>query len=268
MSDEKESKIPQATPKQGLETGSVQGARGGLVSGKERVAMEYAKALSGDEGPVAMFDAVDEIAAKRAEQAIDRISFTGSGGATIFGANGMFSVVSKPPMEQPAVPIAEAGSAVELWSLERVGDTGDTYRVVNPGTVSKGLLYDAGSGLEIENPEATFSLAAGHMIWLELKRDLTLTLESGTSWAGWPYAVETELTDASLPIMASLRYPLWELLATEGAPPDAVALGGGISARRMAPPTNLHVIAWVQEGSEARVVEMWWLMPGPGTRTT
>jgi hypothetical protein len=110
MSSKEESKIKQATPKSGLETGSLarpsdsnikqaqpkQGLETGeLVSGKAKVAMEYAKSLSGAEGPEAMFDAVDEIAAKRAEQAINRLSFAGRGGAAIFGANGSFSVVSR-----------------------------------------------------------------------------------------------------------------------------------------------------------------------------
>lgn len=154
----------------------------------------------------------------------------------------------------------------EPWSLVAGAATG-TYRVV-AGTVSKGFLYDAASRIAVTNIAQDFQLAAGDLVWLELTRDLALTVESGPpEWEAWPYAVETELLQESgnLPVMKVLRYLLWQVSDSDDPPVGSVPLGDGMVVRRMAPAANLQVVPWVQEGSEARVVAAWMLVPGPGT---
>src|SRR5690606_31747499 len=127
--DDEESNIKKARPKQGLETG-------GLISGKERVAQAYADSLSGGNGPVAQFDAVDEIARLQVQQAFDRMTFSSPAGSpAIFGRNGHFSIVSPRSRggdgrkEQPVRVIPSP------WDLTVVNDSGGVK--VNCGTIIK-----------------------------------------------------------------------------------------------------------------------------------
>ena len=197
MSDEKTSNIRQATPKQGLDTGSVEGAKGGLISGKERVAMEYSKDLSGEQGPVAMFDAVDEIAAKRVEQAMNRITFAGRGGASIFGANGSFSVVSRQGAPESGVLIEDHKES----RLDLVPGENEEHTLRAPKIVSG--VNDLTTDIVITN--APISLEAGK--WVVFKID-DVTVQPyafivGVVDEGEPYYTfddDDNLTEAAIPI--------------------------------------------------------------------
>lgn len=184
MSDEEKSNIRQATPKQGLETGSVEIAKEGLISGKERVAMEYSKALSGEQGPEAMFDAVDEIAAKRAEQAINRLTFAGRGGAAIFGVNGSFSVVSR-QVAPEATGMVERESAINPWDIVA---SGSLYGIA-VGTIYKSFGSLAEEDLfSIIDFDLEFELSESTVVYLELDNTATPTiaLKAEAEWDGFP----------------------------------------------------------------------------------
>jgi hypothetical protein len=200
MSSEEESKIKQAAPKSGLETGSLarpsdsnikqaqpkQGLEtGGLVSGKAKVAMEYAKSLSGAEGPEAMFDAVDEIAAKRAEQAINRLSFAGRGGAAIFGVNGSFSVVSRQTTPDGGSRIEEESQGLLPWDIVT---SGEEFGIA-VGTIYKsfGSVNDADT-FTITDFDLTFTPSATTVVYLELDNlsTPTITLKAGAAWTEHP----------------------------------------------------------------------------------
>jgi len=120
------SNIKQAQPKQGLETG-------GLISGKERIAQEYAPALSGAKGPVAQFDAVDEIAGLRAQQAIDGLTFSSPAGSpAVFGRNGNFSIANSQARRTAKDPTIETPEFVGLL----VSAAGSTKVRVSASVVS------------------------------------------------------------------------------------------------------------------------------------
>lgn len=198
MSDEKTSNIRQATPKQGLDTGSVEGAKGGLISGKERVAMEYSKDLSGEQGPVAMFDAVDEIAAKRVEQALNRITFAGRGGASIFGANGSFSVVSRQGAPESGVLIEDPKGESRL---DLVSGENEEHTLRAPKIVSG--VNDLTTDIVITN--APISLGAGKWVVFKIDdvgvRPYTVTVDVVDE--GEPYYTfddDDNLTEAVIPI--------------------------------------------------------------------
>jgi hypothetical protein len=231
MSDEKTSNIRQATPKQGLDTGSVEGAKGGLISGKERVAMEYSKDLSGEQGPVAMFDAVDEIAAKRVEQAMNRITFAGRGGASIFGANGSFSVVSRQGAPESGVLIDADGSAPIAFDIVRAvpqPEGGPPTFTLHLPFVRKSNKEDV-DAFSVPITISDFEIDPGS--WLVAKMvgpigdfifSPAITIEMTTG--DWPDYPNAHLIDEAEPYnWTESRIPLWQFL-TEANKTDSSVL--------------------------------------------
>lgn len=162
--DDEESNIKKARPKQGLETG-------GLISGKERVAQAYAKSLSGAEGPVAQFDAVDEIARLQVQQAFDRMTFSSPAGSpAIFGRNGHYAIAAPRARggnirrDSPSVRLFIPG----FW----VSVVGSNEVYIQPSVVS-GM---SGSSVVPEGVGEPFSmsLTVGRVVALRVEADPTV----------------------------------------------------------------------------------------------
>lgn len=221
--DDEESNIKKARPKQGLETGS-------LISGKERVAQAYAKSLSGAEGPVAQFDAVDEIARLQVQQAFDRMTFSSPAGSpAIFGRNGHYAIQA-PRARDGRRDDPVVSQFLQPWDLTLVNDSGGVK--INCGTIIKDAS-DLTGQITISSADSTFTPSAGHTIRLKIAGTFdtpTVTLESGGSWTDHPAAYETTGSTTTAEF-AAYYYPLWEFVGTAAA--DTVRVTDSVNARRL-----------------------------------
>ena len=213
-----ESNIQKTQPKEGLQTGSLEGAKGGLQTGslegakgglqtgslegaegglsaKQQVAREYEPALSGSKGPDARFDAIQELINIRVREANNSLTFSSPSGTQIFGLNGKYSITEtgrrrKRPYVAPALP------AISPWDLVGVGDN-ESFAIPKPGRIYTSY-GDSSSLLTIEDADLEFSLGAGDLVWLELtfagaEATPTITLKAGNPPTDWPktYLVAT-----------------------------------------------------------------------------
>jgi len=221
------SNIKQAQPKQGLETG-------GLISGKERIAREYAPALSGAKGPVAQFDAVDEIAGLRAQQAIDGLTFSSPAGSpAVFGRNGYFSIANSQFRKTAKDPVVKQEPTHIPFDVIRApiqGEDGPTMFTLHLPYVRKSNKYDV-EELSVPITIDDFEVEAGS--WLVAKMlgpiatfietpEITIEVITEDAWTSFPNAHKA---NASAPYAwTESRIPLWQFLSEEDKTDTSVLL--------------------------------------------
>ena len=228
----KESNIQKAQPKEGLETGSLEGAKGGLQTGslegaegglsaKQQVVQEYEPALSGSKGPEARFDAIQELISTRVREANNSLTFSSPSGTQIFGLNGRYSITQTGRRTKKQY-VAPARVSVSPWDLVGVGDN-EEFTIPKPGRIYTSY-GDASSLLTIEDADLEFSLGAGDLVWLELtfagaEATPTITLKAGSPPEGWP---ETYLisTPPATPKVTKAYFELYEGLSGEIPPTE------------------------------------------------
>jgi len=165
MDDEPD--IPMAEPKQGLETGSLEGAKGGL-SAKQKVARAYEKDLAGDNGPDARFDAMSELIGTKIREAVNALSFASPGGTSIFGRDGKFSIAQTGRRGgsnlRRATPADKSG--IGPWDILGI-DAAAEEVVLNPGTILTGSdrINDV---LTCANPTDALAAAVGGYLAIKI----------------------------------------------------------------------------------------------------
>lgn len=224
---EEESNIKQATPKQGLETG-------GLVSGseaaKERVAKQYEKDLSGRNGPLARFEALEELVGRQIEEFSSGLTFSSGTGTQIFGANGNFVIRGGKRVrggggafDQPVVRTRRR------WDVVPVPETEDpTIYTIYAPKIRFGN-NDVLDGLEVVNDE--FELEADKWIVLEIDgatffTDPKATVKIVDTWDGYP--ANHYLSGAPNYTWSKTTVPIWRLVGETDIEDGMVALGEGI----------------------------------------
>lgn len=177
---------------------------------REMIAKQYDRDLSGKNGALARFDAINElIDAKVNKGAI----FSSSDETSITGANGFFSISSPPPRPTKKTPIPKPPDVPLLWEL--------TIEDADSAEVSikcAKILKDASNlseTLPIQNEEEVFSVETGDKIFLKITTTFIdeqfvteVSLEKNATWEDYParYEITNEGNDA---IFTAYYYPLY-----------------------------------------------------------
>jgi hypothetical protein len=230
---EEESNIRKAQPKQGLETGSLEGAKGGL-SPKQTVARAYEADLAGNNGPEARFDALTELIGTKIKEANNAMVFSSPGGTQIFGRDGKFSITQTGRRGgrslRREVPVVK--SNLGPWALIPSGDPGEF--VVNVGSVLKSG-DSVSQVLTCSNPSETYSVEADQIFAVKI------TSEEPTSYEvvllnAWPEADGYQVSYTGSMggedfAFVERHYPLWQFVATATA--TSIPLGEGLHGEQL-----------------------------------
>lgn len=208
--------ISQATPEEGLTTGALEGASGGLgADSRRKIAEQYEPDLSGKNGPLARFDATLELIANEIDLFAGSITFTSGDGTQIFGQNGKFAIQAAPPTKKGGgvAPFAASRSTLRPWDLI-VTSADDGEVVVNIGTIIKDAS-DLETELTITSGTDTFAPAGGDFLYLKLANlgTPTATMTLGGAWTDHPAAYEVTSSGATAAYTA-YYYPLHHFRST------------------------------------------------------
>ena len=239
---DEESNIKRAQPKQGLQTGGLEGAKGGL-SAKQQIARNYEDALSGAKGPDARFDAIESLVQSRVQEAINNITFSSPGGTQIFGLNGRFAITSTGRRGRGGARREDATVPTPLtpWAFASI-DAGTPAVVLNPGTILKGSdQIDA--VLTCSNPTASLTVGVDRYLAIKITAEEPTSFEL-VSLSSWPetdgYQVSfTGTVGAGTFVFTSRHYPLWTFVGT--ATSETIPITSGIHALRLAPRASLQI---------------------------
>lgn len=189
LSDRPEnSAIKQATPKEGLTTGSLSDRpQSAFDRNREKVAEQYAPALSGKEGALAQFDAVTELMRNQIEEYESGKIISSNGATSIQGFGQFLAIRSKKSQGQGSGTPEELGeSDPGPWGLFPVPDDKFSVQV---GTIYKDFgSVDESTILDITAFDLAFELSATTVIYLELAVEdpLVMTLKAGAAWTEYP----------------------------------------------------------------------------------
>lgn len=229
-----ESNIKKANPKQGLETG-------GLISGseaaKERVAKAYEKDLSGKNGALPRFEALQELIGKQLEEFANNMTFASGDGTQIFGTGGTFAVrVARRGGRGGFVEQAQIPRSSSIWDLVIQNfETGSVS--VRVGSIIKDAT-DVTDTLTITNGGASFTVSDGDKMFLKIT-DISVTpgvftpkceLMVDSTWTDYPSVYEVSNTGASADWVA-YYYPLHYFDTNAGS--GAVAVSDGVYGHKI-----------------------------------
>lgn len=248
MAKERESNIKDARPKQGLETKSIQGAKGGVgarnaASAKDRVAESYEADLSGSNGPRARFEAIDEMIGNRISEFSGGMMFSSSGGVAISGFGGMFTVHSERYLGRSYPAETVAYTRPDAWSLLPGG--GDDKYTVQPGKI----YYDYGDWTkpaEIKNFDKEWPVSGEGWIWIEL--DITdpakpkMEMKAGKAWGWHPKVLEEQSSGGQS--VRKAAFPVWQFRkGTEARFPSETMISEKLVGERFLS-ANHSVVVW------------------------
>jgi hypothetical protein len=222
--------IEDAQPKQGLETGSLEGASG--LSPRARVALNYEDDLAGKNGPTARFDTFRELIGTEISAALNQMRFTAGDGTQIFGREGSFAVNSPTKSRGGSAPQEGVNPFPARWDLAVVNSVTGTIRLARVGTIIKDAV-DITTGIAITDGTGVFAPGDGDTLRLKIKGTFaspTVTLECDGEWTGYPSAVEKTGTGTSAAFVA-LYYPLWKFSGSVIS--DGEALFEGLYAKKL-----------------------------------
>jgi len=231
---DEESNIKRAQPKQGLQTGGLEGAKGGL-SAKQQIARNYEDALSGAKGPDARFDAIESLAQAHVQEAINNITFSSPGGTQIFGLNGRFAITSTGRRGRGGARREDATVPTPLtpWALASV-DADTPAVVLNPGTILKGSdQIDA--VLTCSNPTAALTVGVDRYLAVKITSEAPTSFEL-VSLASWPEADGYQVSytgtigDGDF-VFTARHYPLWTFVAV--ATSETVPIADGVHGKQL-----------------------------------
>jgi len=279
---EEESNIRKAQPKEGLQTGSLEGSEGGLQTGslegaegglsaKQQVAQQYEPALSGSKGPDARFDAIQELIDIRVREANNSLTFSSPSGTQIFGLNGKYSITGtvRRTKKQYVAPV-KASSNARLWDIDIVDADAGTVRIGVPGSVRITDDVDSTGLIEIRNINSVFSISVGRYIVLEWDATSSppvCTLKALSTWSDFPFPYTTA-PSGEHKIFQKGYTPLWVARASSAFPVIIdgihVALNDNITMVRLAPDAHFEVINYLVELPSGQMADVDRLMAGCG----
>ena len=189
LSDRPEnSAIKQASSKEGLSTGSL------FDRNREKVAEQYAPALSGKEGALAQFDAMTELMRNQIEEYESGKIISSNGGASIKGFGQFLTLNSKKPQGRGGVLEESGVPDPGPWGL--IAATGDAFSI-RVGTIYTdfGSVADA-TLLSITSSNLTFTPSATTVVYLELQvaDPPVMTLKAGSAWTEHPLTFKITTT--------------------------------------------------------------------------
>jgi hypothetical protein len=225
LSDRPEnSAIKQATPKQGLISGSA----------RDAVAKEYAPLLSGAKGDRAQFDAVLELIHNEISFYEDSKIVSSNNGDSFDGL-GPHKTLKTRKTRGGASTIAEESTRIlSPWDIEVVDADAGSVKIFC-GTIIK-TASDLTGQITITGATNTFTPSASQVARLKLAGTFdapTATLEVAGDWTDYPAAYETTSSGATA-ALAAYFYPLWEFVSTPDA--DTIPIKSGVHARKLVGP--------------------------------
>lgn len=266
--DDEPSNIRPAQPKSGLETGPLEGAKGGL-STKQRVAEAYEGDLSGANGPEKRFDTLNELIELSIQRAMNKMTFTSPGGVQIFGRGGRFAIVpgDAGAGETRRREVREK-SSVGLWDLDVVDAEAGTVKILRPGIVKRTNALDASGVLSIDAIGDTFTAEAGKILVLEVEPNFNITaVMKSAGWDGWPYPYEVEVTSpGGLWKWTKYYYPLWDFRSSESSEPGAIKINDSLWAEKRGFSTHLKLEPYESQSASGPVVATYEMVPAVGAR--
>lgn len=212
---DEESNIKQAKPKQGLETG-------GLISGSEaakaRVAKAYEKDLSGKNGALPRFEALQELIGKQLEEFANNMTFASGDGTQIFGTGGTFAVRSARRGGKGGVPVDQAQIARKFpWDIA-YDSVSEQYVMYRP------LIMKGRTDVEGVVPVTNTPFTPEANAWLVLEIDAipvtaaTVVLVTNTDWEGEAEYPSAYKFDTVTPwAFERARIPLWRFYDVDGS---------------------------------------------------
>lgn len=171
------------------------------------------------------------------------------------GTGGIFPGVVD-PKNTPQVLAAGLLDEGRPWHLSR-GTTAGVVKI-EVGSILKST-DDVQATLTCTNPTATFTPAAGDILYLEIDEliptEYALALGAG-GWPGGTYrAVDyTGTVAAGTFEFAKRYYPLWEFLATGDR--ETVEIWDGLHARRLAPMEHLAIVQTLWKSAKGEYVPL------------
>lgn len=261
--------IPEAQPKQGLETGSLEGASG--LDPREQIARNYEEDLSGANGPTARFDTLRELITTEIGAALNEMRFSSGDGTQIFGRDGKFAV-NQPTARRPRRANEEASSDAvgRIWDVEIVDSEAGTIKLSVPGKVRVTDDVDSTGLISIGSIGSTFAMAEGDYLVLEWDATTSTpvcTLKVLDTWSGFPFAYTTA-DSGDHKIFQKGYTPLWVAKAAEDVPTPAaglhVVLNSEVTLERLAPDAHFEVINYLVEIPSGQMVDVDRLIPGCG----
>lgn len=214
------------------------------------VAKEYERDLSGKNGPLARFDAINELIDAKVKKPLN---FASGDGTQIFGSNGYYSLVAPTPLRKKQ-PI-EQKKIYSPWDLVPVDE--GAYQLYRP-LIIKGR-EDATEMVEVIN--GSFTPESGKFLVLEIDTipvtSATVALDS--DWDGYPSVYKFDTSDPWSFEMA--RIPIWRFFDEDN--PDAsgrpgrISFGGNVFGEKLVPDNTLQVvytIAQVPNANRVRTV--------------
>lgn len=257
-----ESNIQEAKPKEGLETG---GLETGSLSPKDRVASAYEADLSGQNGPRARFDALEELMARQLEEFSARLSFTSGDGTQIFGGDGYF-VVQSPNQKRAFGAVTESARRQGIWDL-RVENFETGSVSIRVGEILKDSS-DLTDTLDIQNGSASFVASNGSKLFLKITNDSTVPGEftpkcelkmDNLPWVDYPSAYEVSGEEDTATFEA-YYYPLYYFDEDSGN--DGIAVHEeGVYGHRVVETSWFRIVYTIYQNGDDRALTVPILLP-------
>lgn len=216
------------------------------------IAKEYERDLSGKNGPLARFDAINELIDAKVKKPLN---FASGDGTQIFGSNGYYSLVSPTPLRKKQ-PIEQKKIINNLiWELV-IEDSEAAEVSIKCGTILKDAS-DLSEVFSIQNKDGIFKVADGDKIFLKITTEFIdsefqtiIELIKDNTWEDYPARYEVSGMDAEATFEA-YYYPLYYF--------DAVSDDSAITivseelyAHRVCENSNFELIwAIYQKGTDA-----------------
>lgn len=202
---------------------------------REMIAKQYDRDLSGKNGALARFDAINElIDAKVNKGAI----FSSADEISIIGANGFFSISGPTPRTTKKTSTPE--KIYRPWDLVPVDEEG--YQLYLP-LIIKGR-EDVTEMVEVTNDP--FTPEADNFLVLKIGSlpVTSATVELDLGWEGYPSVYEFETSDPWS--FKTARIPIWRFFSegqpTVGGRPGRIQFGEGVFGEKLVPEKALQVV--------------------------
>lgn len=224
--------IEDATPKEGLETGSLEGASG--LSTRDRVARNYFDDLTGKNGERALFDTFGELAEVHFREKLGGLTFSSGDGTQIFGTGRHFAIQTPQGKKRKR---GEEGSVTQKgpaapWSLLVSGDPGEF-------TVNVGTILQSGDSISqtisCTNPSEVYEGEPGQILAIKITAEVPVSYTI-VLLDDWPeddgYQVTYTGTMAGSDFtFVERHYPLWVLV--DEATATSTPIGPGVHGEQI-----------------------------------
>lgn len=209
----------------------------------DRIASEYEADLAGDNGARVQLATVLELIRGEISQAINGITFSGTGPVKIFGSDGYF-VVESPPVPAPVIPEKPRHMAwvPKPWDLLAGSVAGGVK--VNVGTILK-TSDQITEGLTCSNPTDEFTPTEGGFLAIKIT-DVEPTDYEIVLLTSWPEsdgytATYTGTVATNTFAMTARHYPLWYFRG-EASSGTSVVVSSGVHGEKLVPDANLGIV--------------------------